>query len=193
MWSPIISIREPGVTQYRVAQQGKTITFREVIERWKNDDAFARFFNALLKQSPYAAYFWEVKPVSRAELDEAFEFVLVDSTALARINADPSAFSEHFTGDRSVKSFSNLGGDSRLIVPTPLGPDESYGHLATFVRHAPEEQAVAFWKLVGEEFGRSICDRPKWLSTSGLGVYWVHVRIDPRPKYYSYGPYRIGE
>jgi hypothetical protein len=28
-----------------------------------------------------------------------------------------------------------------------------------------------------------------WISTSGLGVPWVHVRLDRYPKYYQYGPY----
>jgi hypothetical protein len=29
-----------------------------------------------------------------------------------------------------------------------------------------------------------------WVSTSGLGVPWVHVRLDERPKYFQFGPYR---
>lgn len=28
-----------------------------------------------------------------------------------------------------------------------------------------------------------------WLSTSGLGVYWLHFRIDARPKYYQYSEF----
>lgn len=31
---------------------------------------------------------------------------------------------------------------------------------------------------------------PVWISTSGLGVPWLHVRIDDRPKYYQHAPYR---
>ncbi|MFY0533025.1 DUF6940 family protein [Nannocystis pusilla] len=29
-----------------------------------------------------------------------------------------------------------------------------------------------------------------WLSTSGSAVPWLHVRLDARPKYYVFGPYR---
>jgi hypothetical protein len=32
---------------------------------------------------------------------------------------------------------------------------------------------------------------PIWLSTAGDGIAWLHVRLDSRPKYYSYGPYRL--
>jgi hypothetical protein len=31
-----------------------------------------------------------------------------------------------------------------------------------------------------------------WISTSGLGVPWVHVRLDSYPKYYQYRPYAQG-
>ena len=30
---------------------------------------------------------------------------------------------------------------------------------------------------------------PRWLSTSGLGISYLHVRIDKRPKYYSHQEY----
>ncbi len=28
------------------------------------------------------------------------------------------------------------------------------------------------------------------VSTNGLGVAWLHVRLDTRPKYYTFQPYR---
>ena len=28
--------------------------------------------------------------------------------------------------------------------------------------------------------------KPVWLSTSGMGVAWLHFRLDQRPKYYTY-------
>jgi hypothetical protein len=28
-----------------------------------------------------------------------------------------------------------------------------------------------------------------WLSTSGLGVAWLHIRLDSTPKYYQHQPY----
>ena len=31
--------------------------------------------------------------------------------------------------------------------------------------------------------------KPVWLSTAGLGVGWLHVRLDDRPKYYRHAPY----
>ena len=44
--------------------------------------------------------------------------------------------------------------------------------------------------LVLYEFAPTRSQRPLWLSTNGLGVAWLHARIDARPKYYSHRPYR---
>ena len=35
-----------------------------------------------------------------------------------------------------------------------------------------------------------IDSNPLWLSTLGLGVAWVHIRLDRTPKYYQYAPDR---
>ena len=35
-----------------------------------------------------------------------------------------------------------------------------------------------------------IDDRPVWLSTAGMGIAWLHIRLDDRPKYYGYREYR---
>ncbi len=42
----------------------------------------------------------------------------------------------------------------------------------------------------GQEMEKRVSDKPVWLSTAGGGVPWLHVRLDNRPKYYSYRPYR---
>jgi hypothetical protein len=34
---------------------------------------------------------------------------------------------------------------------------------------------------------------PLWVSTSGLAVPWLHLRLDARPKYYGFEPYKRPE
>lgn len=34
---------------------------------------------------------------------------------------------------------------------------------------------------------------PVWFSTSGMGVPWLHFRLDHRPKYYTFTPYKLQE
>ena len=56
------------------------------------------------------------------------------------------------------------------------------------------EQTHNFWIQVAKTFDEQIQkrgeDSPLWLSTCGTGVYWLHVRLDSRPKYYSYQEYK---
>jgi len=107
--------------------------------------------------------------------------------------------------------FSSLGGDSMLIAPMQMESVDdnsrttntntntntnTYGHFAAFVRRAPSEQVLQFWKLVMRTFvARLESEDPNrvWLSTDGTGVAWLHVRLDPMPKYYHYMPYVIGD
>jgi hypothetical protein len=58
------------------------------------------------------------------------------------------------------------------------------------MRTAPGAQKHALWRAVGEAMQRRISQKPVWLSTAGMGVAWLHVRLDDRPKYYGYMPYR---
>jgi hypothetical protein len=125
-------------------------------------------------------------------MTQPFEFVLLDSPGLAR-RPDPEAFAEHFGcgPETGVIEFPNLGGDAIMIVPCPLSAPSAYGHLAAFVREAPEPQQQALWQSVGEAMARRVSAKPVWLSTAGAGVSWLHVRLDDRPKYYGFGPYRL--
>jgi hypothetical protein len=97
---------------------------------------------------------------------------------------DQTAFSEHFTRE-DVAGFWNLGRDAYLVVPA-----HPYPHLAVFARTAPMDIQHQFWRAVGEAVSAQLSERPLWLSTSGLGIAWLHVRLDGKPKYYTHQPYR---
>lgn len=165
-------------------------TFVEVMHGWQSDVAFRSLFNALLSDTPLAAFRWETPPITTTTVNRPFEFVLLDSPGLAR-RPDTEAFAEHFqdAAETEVVTFSNLGGDAILVVPCPVAASSAYGHLAAFVREAPERQRHALWQAVGEAMLRRVGTRPIWVSTAGAGVAWLHVRLDDRPKYYGFGPY----
>jgi hypothetical protein len=176
--------------RFAVDLDSRPATFADVLRGWREDADFRRLFNALLADPPYAAFRWETPPVSNATLMRPFEFVLLDSPGLAP-RPDPDAFAEHFAGAQSgVVEFSNLGGDAILVVPCPVAEPSAYGHLAAFVRLAPEAQQQVLWQRVGEAMARRVGVKPVWLSAAGAGVSWLHVRLDDRPKYYGFGPYR---
>ena len=92
-------------------------------------------------------------------------------------------------------SFPNLGNDALLIVPCNENSENPhiYMHLANFIRMGPDDQIKVFWKeVVNQMYKRlnSKLGKKVWLSTCGLGIFWLHMRLDSLPKYYTYVPYR---
>jgi hypothetical protein len=192
MWTPRSEIIDGGRgLRFIIDLDSSPLSYAEVLDRWQRDAEFRSRFNALLADAPFAAFRWETPPITAAAAERPFEFVLLDSPGLAS-EPDLTAFAEHFRGgaDTGVVAFANLGKDAILIVPCPQGPPAAYGHLAAFVRQAPDSQRHALWQRVGAAMGRRLGARPVWLSTAGAGVPWLHVRLDDRPKYYGHGPYR---
>lgn len=192
MWQARIQDIEKGL-KFTICEQQQVLSFAEVITQWQKEAAFRSFFISLLAEAPYKAFFWETPPVTSQTLHRPFEFVLIDSPALAGVEAEAHYFAEYFKEDIDVVIFSNLGKDALLVVPCPVAPPSSYPHLAAFVRHAPSSQIHALWQAVGKAMEQRLGSSPLWLSTSGLGVYWLHVRLDARPKYYQYQPYKVNE
>lgn len=168
-------------------------SYAQVLRGWAESPEFRAVFIDALRQAPFDAFFWETPPVWRSTTGRPFEFVLEDSPALARRAADPAAFAREFAATHARTAvFQNLGGDAVLVAPCPGTADNVCAHLAAFARGAPAAQAHDFWRTVGATLEAYLGDRPIWLSTSGLGVAWLHVRLDARPKYYTHAPYRDG-
>jgi len=190
MWSTRIEELVRGRV-VNVDFENRPAKYSEVLHWWQDDAVFRTFFIALLAEAPFSAFRWETPPITATSVGRPFEFVLLDSPGLVS-QPDPEAFAEHFRGPHSgdLVSFPNLNNDAILVVPCPLGPISAYGHLAAFVREAPQAQNHSLWRLVGEMVERRLGPRPVWLSTAGAGVSWLHVRLDQRPKYYGYTPYR---
>lgn len=179
--------------KFSVNRDDRLASFDDVLRGWRDDPGFRTDFNRWLADCPYAAFRFETPGIEEATRSTPFEFVLLDRPSLLR-RADPADFSEHFESAMSdVVAFPSLGLDSLLIVPRPNGDSESCGHLAAFVRRAPEAQRHALWQRVAAEMDRKLTERTVWLNTAGAGVPWLHVRLDNRPKYYAHAPYRDGD
>jgi hypothetical protein len=180
----------PSGVRYEIAFNDRPATFGDLVDAWQQNEEFRSWFSSLLAASPFTAFRWETPGVNRVTLGRPFEFVLLDDPRLAR-QPDMHAFAKHFpNASHGIATFANLGGDAVLVVPAPLAEDIAYGHLAAFLRHAPEQQCQALWQAVGTAMAARLNSRPVWLSTAGAGVSWLHVRLDDTPKYYGYRPYR---
>lgn len=191
MWSTQVS-RASGESRFVVHRGSERASCVNVLEAWRSDDEFCTWFNDVLAAIPLHAFRWETPGISEVTANRPFEFVVLDSPGLDRA-PDPEVFAQHFDREpgQDVLTFANLGGDAIMVVPRPVGPASAYGHLGAFVRNAPVSQRVALWRAVGDAVLRRLGSRPVWLSTAGAGVSWLHVRLDDRPKYYGFAPFRV--
>ena len=173
------------------------LTYRDFLEGLSDKTDILGDLVATLKKSPFETYFFETPPATQGSLDLTFEFILANAVELKGASEDTGAFREHFDGcTDSVTSFPNLGGDALMIVPCPSShrATSDYSSLGAFMSTAREDEVKAFWSRVGSEalnhWRRRREGEKVWMSTSGLGVFWLHLRLDSRPKYYTHGPYK---
>ncbi|MEM0967803.1 MAG: hypothetical protein AAGJ31_00510 [Verrucomicrobiota bacterium] len=168
-------------------------SIEEFFQRLQDEEPFRWDFQEVLRGVPFEGFFFETPPATRFSWSErAFECVVVNGPQLVTLTQDERAFADQFhraKGDL-VCHFPNLGGDAHLIAPCPSPGYEGYAHLASFLRDSSRAQVSAFWKMVGTLFLEQVGESPCWLSTAGMGVSWLHLRLDSRPKYYRYGPYK---
>jgi hypothetical protein len=192
MWRFDTTQLASSVVHATVTAGNRAIAFADVIAAWRNDASFRAFWATALCRVPFAAYCLELPPLQPDVCDSPFECVLVESKALARATPDPAPFAQLFRAHPgcSVVAFENLGKDALLVAPCPHAGPHVYTHLAAFVRGAPPAQVGALWQRTAVALDeRMRLNAPVWLSSAGLGVLWLHLRLDSRPKYYRYRPY----
>ncbi|HRI68881.1 MAG TPA: hypothetical protein PK156_31845 [Polyangium sp.] len=195
MWSTNTTQLDSRTRKSIVHWNGAPLSMREAYELCISSAPFRQAFMDELCALPYAAFFWETPPSTIDTAKRNFEFVVTDAPKLAAVFPEVQAFSEHFGKDTSgdgVVTFENLGRDAMLVVPCPMVDHACYAHLGAFVRGAPRAQVHALLSAIGAAVMGRMSNRPLWVSTAGMGVYWLHVRLDSRPKYYRHGPYTYG-
>ena len=193
MFSYKLDIFNNGLAQkFRINKNAEPMRYADALDLWQHSDSFRSFFISILTDAPFSAYRWETPPLTLDSVNRDFEFVLLDSPFLD-LPPEPEAFASYFTSvesDAGIVVFENLGKDAVLVAPTPQAPDSAYPHIAAFTRNGPGPQNHDLWRTVGRTMQQRITNRPVWLSTAGGGVAWLHVRLDCRPKYYGFSPYR---
>ncbi|MEL6493812.1 MAG: hypothetical protein AAFQ41_01650 [Cyanobacteria bacterium J06623_7] len=175
--------------KFYITENNLLLSRDRVLNLWQDNKFFRSFFINLLAQVSFDAYRWETPALTTDSLDEIFEFVLLDSPRLIKTQ-NLSAFTDYLQLDIDIAVFPNLNGDALLVVPNQKSSVSAYGHLAAFIPEAPESQKHKLWQKVGQVVRQRVSDKPIWLNTAGAGVPWLHIRLDSRPKYYGYQPYK---
>lgn len=153
----------------------------EKLENWKSGKDIPKYPSYIKKQ-----FFWETSPIYR-DIDKEFEETFIESDRLETLDEDYSPFIDYIDNSvsRYATSFDNPSKDTKLIIPIP-DHENDYSGIKLFLDNAPIEQQQYLWSLVSKEVNNMLerFDRV-WVSTHGLGVSYLHVRIDSRPKYYK--------
>lgn len=139
-------------------------------------------------------FFFETSPISKTT-HQGFEITdgclygenFIESSRLNSQNEDSSSFDEYLFNPKTKysTSFYNLSKTSMLIIPTKVDGGE-FTSLKLFIDSASNDQQKALWCMVAEEAEKMLEMYDKiWISTHGLGVPYLHIRIDTVPKYYQ--------
>lgn len=173
-----------------VDYQRRAISWSEVLELWQEPptrpnfpQCFAHLFTQTLTDLSFKCFFWECVPMK--DKSEIFECVIIDAPALVGMTVDSSTFQKPLEsasrqGQLAV-SFPNLNGDTTLLSPVPISLDLNiFTDLASFLRGATWKEIRSLWAALGREISQEWdrnSQQPLWVSTSGLGVSWLHIRL----------------
>lgn len=191
MWSATTKKFGDRQTKYQILLHTQPVAYREILQAWQEDFQFRCYFIELLATSPFTAFRWETPPLTKDSGDRPFEFVLINSPDLDR-EPDVQTFRNYCDPKipGGITEFPNLGNDAYMLVPCAAVAPDAYVHLAKFLRNAPTDQIHHLWQRVGAAMEHRLNTEPIWLNTAGGGVAWLHIRLDNRPKYYRYLPYK---
>ena len=84
------------VHQFQLRRDGEPLRYADVFDLWQNAESFRSLFISLLADTPFTAFRWETPPVTTATADREFEFVILDSPALA-LPPDPTPFESYLS------------------------------------------------------------------------------------------------
>ena len=179
-----------NVRTTKVLTQTGTVSRFEFLSALRDESIARDWLTRQLLASADSAIRWEMPAYSEKLTGNPAEFTVIPCASLER-PSDFTSFVGQFT-DRSdtVRAFANLRGDATMIVPRRLRSGDHFAHLLGFLRTATAIQIDSLWQLVAAIALDRAADRTVWLSTAGMGVPWLHVRVDDRPKYYAHAPYR---
>ena len=165
---------------YKKYIKGYSMKWSKVIENWKNGKYLK--YPKRLKNS----FYWETTPVF-ANKDTICKQKFIPDKILNGLKPNYQPFAKQIkdSDNKYVVSFPNLSGDATLVVPMPRSDGRSYATLKDFMDNAAAVQQTAFWKRVAQQIEKMLETNKKlWVSTHGLGVHYLHVRISKLPKYY---------
>lgn len=188
-----ITILSPQSHLWQILEDGQPLSFAQVIEGWRDNVVFREFYWATLLKHGENGCFWEHPKLNKSTVDQPYECVITQTDAFSKRTANFRPFARAVSPGKRISIFPNLSGEALLVVPNQSDEISFNGRdLISFHQTAPIDLVHDLWKNIGRETAKAIAaDAPfQYLSTHGLGVLWLHIRLEQSPKYYHHRPYK---
>jgi hypothetical protein len=183
--------KNENAIRFFLKKEAAYLSFEEVFDLWSNSVDFINFYVNALIDLNYQAFYWEHPALNKQFLKKKYECILHRSQPLEFLRSNEKAFEHYLYSKKHVEDFLNLGKNARLIIPTKQTNQEIYNHFGKFIRFAKKEQQLELFKRIGTLIIEELEEKELiWLNTAGLGVIWLHIRLDTRPKYYKTQKYK---
>jgi len=180
----------------QLQKNGQPLSFAQVVKYWSDHESFREFYTSTLLKHGGTGCFWEHPRLNKSTADQAYECVITQTDAFSKRVANFRPFSRAVSPGQRISTFPNLSGEALLVVPNPSDEISFNGRdLISFLQTAPDDLVHDLWKAIGKETASAIENGTpfQYLSTHGLGVLWLHIRLEQGPKYYHHRPYRLSK
>ena len=158
-------------------------TWNYVLNQWENKSY------PIMPKNIKNPFIWRTSVIN-ANKDMSYKEEFIENNSLICETHDLDTYKPHFEKNKNKNkkyaiNFKNFVGDTMLIIPTPR-INKNYSNLFYFMINASNTQQEEFWKEVVKQIRLLLKTYTYlWISTHGLGVDYLHVRICTYPKYYE--------
>ncbi len=132
-----------------------------------------------------SSFFWETKCLK--SFNDEFEEEFIENKSLTTLSQNYSSFIEYISKSKNkyATSFFNPSKTTLLIIPMPRD-NKKFTTIKDFIDNASLNHQQEFWKYVAKVIIKFKKDNKEiYISTHGLGVPYLHIRLDLKPKYYT--------
>lgn len=154
--------------------------WNQVLEEWENGN-YPKLPSNIKKP-----FLWRTSVINNKINKKYKEEFLEDIRLESHTRQDLLTYKEHFKkNNKYAIAFPNLSKDTMLVVPQPR-KGKQFTNLYYFMKNASIVQQKELWKLVVKQIRKMLEKHENiWVSSQGLGVDYIHIRICSFPKYYE--------
>ena len=153
--------------------------WKTVLDGWK-DGKVLKYPKNVKK-----AFMWKTSKLDKKESNTyKHEFVIYNGLPTIQ---NYQAYKKYITQSKNkyVVSFMNLTNDTLLVVPIPKR-GKNFATIKDFIDNASATHQKKFWNAVASIARKFLKTNDfAYISTHGMGVSYLHVRISTIPRYYG--------